>query len=214
MCDILKTLFSSLVLGSSVIVNGAVPEMRWTSFANAPFVPFSSEIREFFAQYDPSGEGRYIAHHWGESRETLRLSELPVNLVSSLSHSGVPSLTETMVMWQGINAEMLSSFDGSIVELANVCGRANKEKVAFPASYLPVLRDCLLDSTLNARERIEMIIQALRMMCSWADVAKTFPLLGEDYVGLIDNPRVHLPATEDDRRLIEALKQRGFVEKV
>jgi hypothetical protein len=209
--DTLKTLFSSIVLAPQVLVEGSVPMARWVSFSNAAFVPFSSEIRELIAQYAPSVEARYIAHHWQEARETLSLSALPVRLVASLSRSGVVPLADTMTMWQGITAEMFSTWERSFEELANACVRANKAQATFPASYLPVILHCLSDASLTTGMRIEMIIQALLMNCSWADVAKTIPLLGEEYGALGGKKRVHLPASEDDRKLVEALKRRGFV---
>lgn len=209
--DTLKTLFSSIVLAPSVLVEGSVPMARWVSFSNAAFVPFSSEIRELIAQYAPSVEARYIAHHWQEARETLSFSALPIRLVASLSRSGVVSLVDTMTMWQGITPEMFGTWERSFEELANACVRANKAQATFPASYLPVILHCLSDASLSTGLRIEMIIQALLMNCSWADVAKTIPLLGEEYGALGGKKRVHLPASEDDRKLVEALKRRGFV---
>jgi hypothetical protein len=209
--DTLEILFSSIILAPSVLVEGSVPSARWVSFSNAAFVPFSSEIRELIAQYAPSVEARYIAHHWQEARDTLSLSALPVRLVASLSRSGVVSLADTMTMWQGITAEMFNTWERSFEELANACVRANKAQTTFPASYLPVILHCLSDASLTTGMRIEMIIQALLMNCSWADVAKTIPLLGEEYGALGGKKRVHLPASGDDRKLVEALKRRGFV---
>ncbi|BAN48481.1 hypothetical protein [Metapseudomonas resinovorans] len=209
--DTLKTLFSSIVLAPSVLVKGAVPMARWVSFSNAAFVPFSSEIRELIAQYDPSVEARYIAHHWRKARDILSLSALPVRLVTCLSRSGVASLADTMTMWQGITAEMFSTWEGSVEELANACVRANKEQATFPSSYLPVIMHCLSDTSVSTRKRTEMIIQALQMNCSWADVAKVLPLLGEEHGALVVKKRAHLPTSEDDRKLVEALKRRGFV---
>lgn len=209
--DILKTLFSTVILAPSVLVNGAVPTARWVSFSNAAFVPFSSDIRELVAQHAPSLEARYIAHHWREARGTLNLSELPLRLVISLSRSGVVSLADTMTMWQGITEEMFGALEGAVEELANACARANKELVTFSSSYLPVIMHCIADTSLIARKRTEMIIQALQMNCSWADVAKVLPLLGEEHGALVGKKRAHLPTTEEDRRLVEALKRRGFV---
>lgn len=209
--DTLKTLFSSIVLAPAVLVKLPVPKSRWVSFSNASFVPFSSEIRELIAQHEPSVEASYIAHHWREARDALSLSALPVRLVASLSRSDVASLADTMTMWQGITAEMFSTWEGSVEELANACARANKEQAAFPSSYLPVIMHCLSDASLSIGKRTEMIIQALQMNCSWADVAKVLPLLGEEHGALVGRKRVHLSTSEDDRRLVEALKRRVFV---
>lgn len=209
--DTLKTLFSKIVLAQSVLMKRAVPSARWVSFADATFVPFSSEIRELVAQHAPSLEARYIVHHWREARGTLNLSELPVRLVVSLSRSGSVSLADNLTMWQGITADMFGTLEGAVEELANACARANKALVTFPSSYLPVIVHCIADASLIPRKRTEMIIQALQMNCSWADVAKVLPLLGEEYSALVGKKRAHLKTSEEDRRLVEALKRRGFV---
>ncbi|MEK0364398.1 YobI family P-loop NTPase [Pseudomonas sp. CBC3] len=209
--DTLKTLFSSIVLAPSVLVNGTVPATRWAFFSNASFVPFSKEIKELISQYESSAEFRYIAHHWREARNSLNLSALPIGLVVSLTRSGVASLADTMTIWQGITAEMYSTWEGAVEELANVCARANKEQATFPSSYLPVITHCLSDPALSSQKRTEMIIQALQMNCSWADVARVLPLLGEEHGALVWKRRAHLPTSNDDRRLVDALKRREFV---
>ncbi|WP_410524662.1 hypothetical protein [Pseudomonas sp. EZ-C24] len=209
--ETLNSLFSSIVLNPSVLTNSSVPARRWVSFANASFVPFSSEIRELIAQNDPSVEARYIAHHWNQARATLSLSTLPIGLVTSLSRAGVASLADTMTMWQGVTVDMFSTWEGSIEELSNACVRANREEGTFPTSYLPVMLHCLTDTTMSASKRTDMIIQVLQMGCSWADVAVALPLLGEEYGALVGKKRAHLSTSTDDRRLVEALRRRGFV---
>lgn len=209
--DTLRTLFSLIVLEPSVVVKGAVPTSRWASFYNATFVPFSSEIRELIAQDDPSVEAGYLAHHWQDARNTLNLSALPIRLVALLTRYGVASVTETMTMWQGITAEMFSTWQGSVEELANACVRLNKDQTTFPSSYLPVITHCLSDASLSLRKRTEMLIQALQMNCSWAVVITVLPLLGEEHGALVNKKRVHLSTSDDDRKLVEALKRRGFV---
>ncbi|MCU0123535.1 hypothetical protein N8H41_06040 [Pseudomonas vlassakiae] len=209
--DTLTTLFSSIVLAPSVLLKSNIPTSRWPCFSNASFVPYSSEIRQLLAQYDSSLEARYIAYHWRDARDTLSLSSLPVSLVTALSRSGVASLVDTMTMWQGITAEMFSSWEGSVVELANACVRANREQATFPGSYLPVIRHCLSDISLSTSQRTDMVIQALQMNCAWTDVAQVLPLLGEEHAELVGKKRAHLPPSSDVRRLVEALKRRGFV---
>jgi len=56
-----------------------------------------------------------------------------------------------------------------------------------------------------------MVIQALQMNCAWTDVAQVLPLLGEEHAELVGKKRAHLPPSSDVRRLVEALKRRGFV---
>ncbi|MNC33966.1 hypothetical protein D3C75_823780 [compost metagenome] len=185
--------------------------MRWLGFSHASFVPYSSQVRELIVHSDPSLEARYIAHHWQQARETLNLSTLSVGLVTSLSRTGVASVTDTMAMWQGISAEAFATWDGSVVELANACARANREPATFPADYLPVIRHCLSDASLSISQRTDMVIQALQMNCGWTDVAEVLPLLGEGYSDLGGKKRAHLPPSADGRRLVEALKRRGFV---
>lgn len=209
--DTLRTLFSLIVLEPSVVVSGTVPTSRWVSFYNATFVPFSSEIRELIAQDAPSVEADYIAHHWQDARSTLNLSALHIRLVAPLSRYGVASVTETMTMWQGITAEMFSTWQGSVEELANACVRFNEEQATFPSSYLPVITQCLSDASLSTRKRTEMIIQALQMNCDWADLTTVLPLLGKEYGALVDKKRAHLSTSDDDRKLVEALKRRGLV---
>ncbi|MCO7572008.1 hypothetical protein NJH78_18650 [Pseudomonas chlororaphis] len=209
--DTLTTLFSSIVLTPSVLLKSAIPTTRWPCFSNASFVPYSSEIRQLLAQHDPALEARYIAYHWRQARETLSLSSLPIGLVTALSRSGVASLVDTMTMWQGITAEMFSGWEGSVVDLANACVRANREQATFPGCYLPVIRHWLSDGSLSTSQRIDMIIQALQMNCAWTDVAQALPLLGEEHAELIGKKRAHLPPSSDVRRLVEALKRRGFV---
>lgn len=209
--ETLETLFSTVVLAPSVFTHGTVPAARWTSFASAAFVPFSLEIRELIAQHSPSSEALYISHHWPEARGALNLSELPVQLLVSLSRSNAIPLADKMTMWQGITAEMLATLEGAVEELADVCLRANKELVKFPSSYLPVILHCVADTSLTIQKRIEMIIQALQMDCSRADMANALPLLGDEYSALVGKKRAHLPTTEEDLSLAHALKRRGFV---
>ena len=209
--DALKTLFASITLAPSVLLNGAIPMSRWKCLHNASFVPFSSEIRDLIAQYDPSMECRYIAHHWLYARETLSLSALPVRLVAYLSHARVGTLSDTLAMWQGITTEMLSTWEGSFEELANTCVRANEERDAFPAKYLPVIMHCLSTAALSLEKRTEMLIQMLKMGCSWADVVQMLPLFAARHKELATKRRVHLSISGEDVRLAEALKLRGFV---
>ena len=116
-----------------------------------------------------------------------------------------------MTMWQCITAEMFSSWEGSVGELANACVRANREQATFSGGYMPVIRHCLSDASLSTSAWTDIVIQAPQMNCAWTDVAQVLPLLGEEHAELVGKKRAHLPPSSDVRRLVEALKRRGFV---
>ncbi|PZQ36050.1 MAG: hypothetical protein DI560_25910 [Pseudomonas putida] len=207
----LHALFSKIILEPSALVKSTVPIGRWVAFYNAPYVGYSLEIRELISKYDPAIEARYIAHHWKVARDTLDLTTLSIVLVVLLSRSSAVSLTDAMMMWQGITIEALSTRQGAIDDLAYTCARANDVQAIFPTSYLPVLVQCSVDASLNAQLRTALLIQMLQMNCSWQHVAAVLPLLGEDHAQLINKARAHFSTSEDDIRLAEALKRRGYV---
>ena len=56
-----------------------------------------------------------------------------------------------------------------------------------------------------------MIIQALALNCEWGRIAVALQLLGDEYPNIAQKRRVHLPNSEEDKRLVEALGRRDFV---
>jgi len=207
----LRTLLSPVVLDSAELVKAPIPESRWAMFASAPFVPYSPEIRERVAHYSAVLEARYIIHHWKTARETLTLTALPITLVVALSRAGVATLEDIMFMWGGITAETFSNEAGSIEALADTCSIANRERGVFPVSYLPVMRQCVLAPSLSPSRRTDILIQMLQMNCLWGDVAVVLPLLSDEHAQLTKKTRANFSTSNDDRRLAEALKWRGFV---
>ncbi|RIZ51174.1 hypothetical protein AXX04_13280 [Pseudomonas aeruginosa] len=207
----LRTLFADISLDPAVVLVSGLPPVRWDLFAYSRCVPYALEIREAFKAQAPRMEPSYIRRCWKEARADLDLSALPVGFVWELTRYETASIRDALTMWQGIPFEAFDTCEGSSVELAKVCGRANVEGVSFSATYLPVILQVIQDGDLSRENRIEMIIQALTLNCEWERIAAVLVLLGDEYPNIALRRRVHLPNSEEDKRLVEALGRRNFV---
>jgi len=126
--------------------------------------------------------------------------------MSNVAHSELGQIAGSQFPY-----EAFETCEGASVELAKVCGRANAEKVSFAENYLPVILQVIQDGDLSRENRIEMIIQALALNCEWGRIAVALQLLGDEYPNIAQKRRVHLPNSEEDKRLVEALGRRDFV---
>jgi len=207
----LRALFADLTLDPAVVLVSGLPPLRWEFFAFDRCVPYTVEIREAFKTQAPRMVSAYIRRCWTEAKVDLDLTALPIDLVWELTRYETVSILDALTMWQGIPFEAFDTCEGSSIELAKVCGRANAEGVSFSATYLPVILQVFQDGTLSRENRIEMIIQALTLNCEWGRIDAALLLLGDEYPNIARRRRVHLPNSDEDKRLVEALGRRNFV---
>lgn len=207
----LRTLFSKVVLSPSVVMDTAAPRNRWAMFANGDMVEYREEIRAFIADHAFSYLGAYLIRRWGVAREQMDMSALPVSLALELTNAQVCSTAESIKIWSGIPYDAYDTCDGAVEALARACDHAARDGLRFPEAYLPTLLKLLPDGALSREQRINMLIHALSMGCSWPETAGVLPLVGEEYQALLNKRRVNLPAHDIDRRLIDALAARSFV---
>lgn len=207
----LRALFADLTLDPAVVLVSGLPPVRWEFFAFNRCVPYTLEIREAFKTQAPRMVSAYIRRCWTEAKVDLDLTALPIDLVWELTRYETVSILDALTMWQGIPFEAFDTCEGSSIELAKVCGRANAEGVSFSAKYLPVILQVLQDGNLSRENRIEMIIQALTLNCEWGRIDAALLLLGDEYPNIALRRRVHLPNSDEDKRLVEALGRRNFV---
>lgn len=209
--ETLRELFKNILLEPSVVLTSGLPATRWELFAYNSAVPYLREIREAFITHAPHLEGAYLRRCWKSARNDLDLGALSIYLVMELTRYETASIYDALKMWGGIPYDAFVTCEGSSVELAKVCRRANTERVSFAESYLPVILKVIQDGDLSRDNRIEMIIQALDLNCEWGRIAVALQLLGDEYPNIAQKRRVHLPNSEEDKRLVEALGRRDFV---
>ncbi|WP_301152870.1 hypothetical protein [Metapseudomonas otitidis] len=209
--SVLRALFADLTLDPAVVLASGLPPDRWGLFAFNRCAPYTLEIREAFKTQAPRMASAYIRRCWKEAKADLDLTALPIDWVWELTRYETASIQDALTMWQGIPFEAFDTCEGSSIELAKVCGRANVEGISFSAAYLPVILQVIQDGNLSRENRIEMIIQALTLNCEWGRIAAALILLGDEYPNIALRRRVHLPNSEEDKRLVEALGRRNFV---
>lgn len=209
--DILRVLFAGIVLDPAVVLTSDLPSRRWPLFAYNNFVSYTPEIRDAFRIQAPRMESIYISRRWETARDDLDLKSLPIGLVWEVTRHGIASTQDSLTMWQGIPFEIFDTCEGAVVELANVCERANAAGSSFAETYLPVILQVVQDVSLTRENRMEVIIQALTLNCEWSRIAAALDLLGDEYPKLAHKHRVHLPNSAEDKRLVEALGRRGFM---
>lgn len=209
--ETLRKLFADILLEPLVVLASGLPPSRWELFAHNNFVPFTQEILEAIKVQAPHMESIYISKRWKTARPNLDLTSLPIGVVWELTRYETASIQDSLKMWEGIPYEAFDTCEGSSVELAKVCGRSNTAGVSFAETYLPVILKVVQDGDLSLENRIEMIIQALTLHCDWQRIEAVLPLLGDEYPSIAQKRRVHLPISEENKRLIEALGRRDFV---
>lgn len=208
---ILRTLFSKVVLSPSVVMDTAAPRNRWAMFANSDMVEYREEIRAFIADHAFSYLGAYLIRRWSVAREQMDMSALPVSLALELSNAEVCSTAEYIEIWSGIPRDAYETCEGAVEALARACVRATRDGLRFPIAYLPTMLKLLPDGALPREQRINILIHALSMGCSWLETVDVLPLAGEEYLALLKKRRVNFPGHDVDRRLIDALAKRGFI---
>jgi hypothetical protein len=209
--ETLRTLLADILLEPAVVLASGLSSARWELFAHNNFVPFTPEILEAIRAQAPHMESIYIGRRWDMARAYLDLTSLPISVVWQLTRYETATIQDALKMWAGIPYEAFDTCEGSSVELARVCGRANAAGVSFSEDYLPVILQVVQDGDLSRESRIEMIIQALKLHCDWQRIAAALQLLGDEYPNIAQKRRVHIPMSEEDKRLIEALGRRDFV---
>lgn len=207
----LCTLFSKVVLSPDVVMDTSAPRNRWDLFANGDMVEYTEGIRAFIADHAFSYLGGYLTRRWDVAREQVDMSALPVSVALELSNAQVCSTVEGIEIWSGIPYDAYDTSDGAVEALARACERATRDGLRFPTVYLPTMLKLLPDSALSREQRINILIHALSMGCSWLEMAGVLPLAGEEYQALLKKRRVNFPVHDVDRRLIDALAVRGFV---
>ncbi|MCE0876926.1 hypothetical protein [Pseudomonas monteilii] len=151
--------------------------------------------------------GAYLIRRWSLAREQMDMSALPVSLALELSKAEVCSTAEYIEIWSSIPGDAYDTCEGAVEALARACVRATRDGLC----YLPTMLKLLPAGALSREQRINMLIHALSMGCSWLETVVVLPLAGEDYLALLNKRRVNFPAHDVDRRLIDALAARGFV---
>lgn len=209
--DTLRVLLAPVILDSSVIITSSLPAERWALFAYSDFVPYTLSIREAFIMFAGSLEGAYINKHWNTAKEDLDLSSLAISVVWEVSRNGGASMQETLAMWEGVPFDAFDTCQGSVVELASVCGRANAAGSKFSEGYLPILLQVLQSGDLSRDGRVWMIIQALALNCNWEQIAPALELIGGGYQMLSKSRRVQVPNSDEDLSMLESLRRRDFV---
>lgn len=207
----LRILFSKLVLSPEIVMDTAVPRERWALFANSDFVEYSDEIRAFIVDHAFAYLGTYLIRRWPIARVQLDMSSLAVSVAYELGKADVCSVPEMIKVWSGIPFDAYATCDGATGALVKACERATREGLRFPTAYLPTILRLTADGELSREQRINLLIHALLMGCSWLEVVEMLPLVGEDYVALLTKRRVSFSTNDSDHRLIEALAGRGFV---
>lgn len=207
----LRTLFSKVVLSPGVVMDTATPRNRWIMFVNSDMVEYRADIRAFIAEHAFTYLGAYLIRRWSLAREQMDMSALPVSLALELSNAEVCSTAEEIEIWSGIPEDTYDTCEGAVEALAIACVRATRDGLRFPMAYLPTILKLLRAGMLSREQRINMLIHALSMGCSWLETTVVLPLAGEDYLALLKKRRVNFPAHDVDRRLIDALAARGFV---
>ncbi len=207
----LRTLLSKVVLSPGVVMDTATPRNRWIMFVNSDMVEYRADIRAFIAEHAFTYLGAYLIRRWSLAREQMDMSALPVSLALELSKAEVCSTAEDIEIWSGIPGDAYDTCEGAVEALARVCDRATRDGLRFPMAYLPTMLRLLPAGALSREQRINILIHALSMGCSWLEVAEVLPLAGEEYQALLKKRRVNFPVHDVDRRLIDALATRGFV---
>lgn len=207
----LRTLLSKVVLSPGVVMDTATPRNRWIMFVNSDMVEYRADIRAFIAEHAFTYLGAYLIRRWSLAREQMDMSALPVSLALELSKAEVCSTAEDIEIWSGIPGDAYDTCEAAVEALARVCDRATRDGLRFPVAYLPTMLRLLPTGALSREQRINILIHALSMGCSWLEVAEVLPLAGEEYQALLKKRRVNFPVHDVDRRLIDVLAARGFV---
>lgn len=210
-------LFAELTLNNPVILSGSLgklPAERWAMLASADFLAFTPEIRDCIRTYDLDLEVSYLLAHWGQARERIDLTQLPIEMVLRLSQSVVLTLGDKVTMWTAMPVETFDTHTVAVAEIARLCSHLNVGISHFPASFAPILRKLIAEDGLSSEQRQEMLAQCLASS-TWAEVAALLGLLAEGFDRLAPNvKKIEVASSAANLRLMEALHTRGFVGSV
>jgi hypothetical protein len=213
--ETLEVLFADIVLSDTLILKGLESRERWEMLATAPFLAYSPEIRECIRTFSADLEVPYLAAHWVQARDHIDLSQLSIGMAIPLSKSGALELNEKIQMWAALPIESIDTHNEAIKEVAETCRVANRHSVSFPPMFVPALKKFAGGEGLTSAQRSEVLIQCLSS-CSWAEAASVLAMLGE--VGFTKlSPhvkKIEVPHTDLNRRLVNALQAKGFVQTV
>lgn len=210
-------LFAGLNLNNPVILSGSLgrlPAERWTMLASADFLAFTPEIRDCIRTYDLNLEVPYLLAHWSQTREHIDFTQLPTEMVLTLSQSSVPTLDDKINLWTAVPHETFDTSSVATMEIARLCSWLNAGTSRFPASFAPILRKLMAEDGLSPEQRQEMLVQCLASS-TWVEVTALLGLLTEGFDRLAPNVRkIEVASSAANLRLLEALQARGFVGSV
>lgn len=210
-------LFAELTLNNPVILSGSLgklPAERWAMLASADFLAFTPEIRDCIRTYDLNLEVPYLLAHWGQAREHIDLTQLPIEMVLRLSQSAVLTLDDKVTMWTAMPVETFDTHKVAVAEIARLCSHLNVGISHFPVSFAPILRKLIAEDGLSSEQRQEMLAQCLASS-TWVDVAALLGLLAEGFDRLSPNvKKIEVASSAANLRLMAALNTRGFVGSV
>ncbi|MDG9783597.1 hypothetical protein [Metapseudomonas otitidis] len=213
--ETLEVLFTNVSLRDPAIFKGLQSTERWEMLASAPFLAYSSDIRDSIRSFSTELEAPYLAAHWVEARDHIDLTQLPLSMAVPLSKSGVLDLNEKIQMWTALPSEAFDTDNEAVKEVAEACRLANQHSVSFPSAFIPVLKKFARAEGLTSVQRSEVLIQCLPL-CSWAEASMVLGMLSDDgFTKLSPNvKKIQVPNTVLNTRLVNALKTKGFVQTV
>lgn len=213
--ETLKTLLAGVVIEDASILSETLPDDRWPILVNSDFLPYSAEFRNVVVAQRADLEGHYLASRWGEARSEIDLSQLPLQTVLTLSKGNALSFSERVKMWSSIVLESVVDNPDALAELARVCSAANQQAFYFSDSFIPTLRLLVTTQGLASDQRAEILIQCLPSM-SWPDASNQLGQLSESGFRKLSptTRKIEVPHNDLNRRLVNALKSRGFLSTV
>lgn len=208
----LEQIFARASIMPSAIVDAVMTHERWTYLSTAGFVPFDVEIIEAFGNQSLFLELAYLVKHWSEARKVVDLMRQDPYIVGGLAKRSEVPIRDIGEMWAGLVERELEGDEVVRDTLAAVCARANREGLSLPSNCLRVVSTMAGDVSRSSQERMELLVQAVRLNAGWTTIASILVQLGGVYDQLATKKTlVRFPPRIIDSLLAQALSTRGFV---
>lgn len=212
---LLEQIFAKTTVGASVVEGADLSESGWLYLVNAPFVPFDTQTQKVFGTESFDLEIQYLARRWGVAREELELLRLDPHIVVGLGKSPSVPIVDVIKMWEGLVERGVAEDSATLEYLPYVCAKANAKGLTLSPNCLPIIVRVANDTSTTKEDRKELLVQALRLDCDWVTAVPILILMADGYEDLAAKKRsAHLPLSDLDERVAQALQFGGFVGKV
>lgn len=208
----LEQIFARTPIGPEAIVDATMTPERWAYLATADFLPFDIDIKDAFGNQSVELELAYLRKNWAKARVAVNLLRLDPYIVGALAKAPEVSIKDIGEMWAGVVERELEGDEAVRDTLGAVCARANREGVTLPGNCLKVVSAMAGDVSRSLEERMELLVQAVKLNANWTIIASALAALGGVYELLSERKAmVRFPPTGLDLKLAQALSSRGFV---